>query len=118
MDGFTKRERIRRRAEFKRVYEQGARIHNRYFTLFALANQLPWARLGIAATKKLGGAVERNRTKRLIREVFRRNKAASGFDVVVVPKRELLDATLSALEAEFQQSLYRGVRRARPASGV
>ena len=48
-------------------------------------------RLGIAATKKLGGAVVRNRAKRLIREVFRRNKIAPGFDVVVVPKRELLD---------------------------
>jgi ribonuclease P protein component len=118
VDGFSRRERVRRRAEFKRVYERGARIHGRYFTLFTLANQLPWARLGVAATKKLGGAVERNRAKRLIREVFRRNKTAPGFDVVVVPKRELLDASLSTLEAEFQQNLQRGIRRARPASGV
>ena len=59
-------------------------------------------RLGIAATRKLGGAVQRNRAKRLIREVFRRNKIAPGFDVVVIPKRELLDASLSALEADYR----------------
>jgi ribonuclease P protein component len=68
-------------------------------------------RLGIAATKKLGGAVERNRAKRLIREVFRRNKIADGFDVVVIPKRELLDASLSALEADYRRLLARRVAR-------
>jgi ribonuclease P protein component len=68
-------------------------------------------RLGIAATKKLGGAVERNRAKRLIREVFRRNKIADGFDVVVIPKRELLDASLSTLEADYRRLLSRRVAR-------
>ena len=68
-------------------------------------------RLGIAATKKLGGAVERNRAKRLIREVFRRNKIADGFDVVVVPKRELLDASLSTLETDYRRLLARRVAR-------
>ena len=68
-------------------------------------------RLGIAATKKLGGAVERNRAKRLIREVFRRNKIADGFDVVVVPKRDLLDASLSTLEADYRGLLARRVAR-------
>ena len=93
MPRFRPHERIRRRAEFQEVYERGARIHGRYATVFVLANQRAVGRLGIAATKKLGGAVQRNRAKRLIREVFRRNNIAPGFDVVVVPKRELLDAT-------------------------
>lgn len=93
-------------------------MHSRYGTLFVLANQLPVGRLGIAATKKLGRAVERNRAKRLIREVFRRNKVAPGFDVVVVPKRELLDATLTALEAEYRNILERALRRSRPRAGA
>ena len=88
---FRPDERIRRRAEFKQVYDRGARTHSRYGTLFVLANKRAAGRLGIAATKKLGGAVQRNRAKRLIREVFRRNKIAPGFDVVVIPKRDLLD---------------------------
>lgn len=107
---FRPNERIRRRAEFQQVYERGVRIHGRYSTVFVLANTLDIGRLGIAATRKLGGAVERNRAKRLIREVFRRNKIASGFDVVVVPKRELLDASLTVLEADYRHSLERRLR--------
>jgi len=109
--GFRPDEHIRRRAEFQHIYQRGTRIHGRYATLFVLPNHRPIGRLGIAATKKLGGAVIRNRAKRLIREVFRRNKITQGLDVVVVPKRELLDASLTVLEAEYRSALE---RRSRP----
>jgi ribonuclease P protein component len=79
--------------------------------LFVLPNGHANGRLGIAATRKLGGAVERNRAKRLIREVFRRNKIAGGFDVVVVPKRELLDASLTVLETDYRTIFERASRR-------
>ena len=111
MKCFRRNERIRRRVEFKEVYDRGARVHGRFTTLFILPNSLPFGRLGIAATRKLGGAVVRNRAKRLIREVFRRNKIADGFDVVVIPKRELLDASLSTLEADYRRLLARRVAR-------
>jgi ribonuclease P protein component len=104
-------ERIRRRADFQQAYEHGARVHGRYSTLFILPNKLDVGRLGIAATKKLGGAVQRNRAKRLIREVFRHNKIASGFDVVVVPKRDLLQASLTVLEADYRSLLERRLRQ-------
>jgi ribonuclease P protein component len=93
------------------VYENGWKVHGRLTTLFALPNALPVARLGIAATRKLGGAVRRNRAKRLIREVFRRNRITQGLDVVVVPKRELLDAGLNALEHEYRHSIARSLSR-------
>ena len=110
---FRSSERIRRRADFQQIYEHGVRIQTRYATVFLRANQLEIGRLGIAATRKLGGAVVRNRAKRLIREVFRRNKIASGFDVVVVPKRELLDASLTVLEADYRHNLERRLRARR-----
>lgn len=110
---FRPAERIRRRAEFQQVYDRGVRAHSRYSTLFVLPNDRAAGRLGIAATKKLGGAVQRNRAKRLIREVFRRNKVAPGFDVVVIPKRELLDASLTALEADYRSLLTRLLRQRR-----
>jgi len=116
--GFSRNERVRRRAEYQGIYERGSRVHGRLLTLFTLPNNLPIGRLGIAATKKLGGAVVRNRAKRLIREVFRRNKLAPGFDIVVVPKRDLLDASLAAIETEFKQTLDRSLRRGRPATRV
>jgi ribonuclease P protein component len=102
---FRPAEHIRRRADFQRVYDRGMRVRGRYSTVFLLPTSLAFARLGIAATKKLGGAVVRNRAKRLIREVFRRNKIARGADVVVVPRRELLDASLTALEADYCRSV-------------
>jgi ribonuclease P protein component len=104
---FRPHERIRRRSEFQAVYERGVRLNGRYATVFVLPNDRAAGRLGIAATKKLGGAVQRNRAKRLIREVFRRNNIAPGFDVVVVPKRELLDASLTVLETDYRSALDR-----------
>lgn len=108
---FRKTDRLCRRAEFQQVYEHGIRTHGRFSTIFIRRNELPHGRLGIAATKKLGGAVERNRAKRLIREVFRRNNIAPGYDVVVVPKRELLRASLTVLEADYRTILERRLRQ-------
>ncbi|PYR43615.1 MAG: ribonuclease P protein component [Acidobacteria bacterium] len=110
---FRPAERIRRRVEFQQIYDRGLKVHSRYTTVFLLANSRGVGRLGIAATRKLGGAVQRNRAKRLIREIFRRNKLAPGFDVVVVPKRELLHASLSTLETDYRSLVARSLARAR-----
>jgi ribonuclease P protein component len=110
---FRRDERIRRRSEFQQVYEHGARIHGRFSTIFALPNRQARGRLGIAATKKLGGAVQRNRAKRLLREIFRHNKIAAGFDVIVVPRRELLETSLTALETDYRAILGRRLQHGR-----
>jgi RNase P protein component len=47
----------------------------------------------------------------LIREVFRRNKIAPGFDVVVIPKRDLLKASLNILEADYRTLVARRLAR-------
>jgi ribonuclease P protein component len=114
-NAFSPAERIRRRADFQEVYNRGAKIHGRYCTVFMLPRADGLGRLGVSATRKLGGAVIRNRAKRLIREVFRRNKIAKGFDVVVIPKRDLLDANLTVLEADYRATVERLVGRQRRA---
>jgi ribonuclease P protein component len=66
------------------------------------------ARFGVAATRKLGGAVVRNRAKRLSRELFRRHKPGASLDVVVVPRREFLTAEFSSLERDYVTLLAGG----------
>lgn len=110
---FRPAQRIRRRQEFKRAYDRGARIHGRFLTLFLLPNSLDVTRLGIVATRKLGGAVRRNRAKRLIREVFRRQPLRAGLDVVAIARPEMLDAPISSLEEDFRSVIRRYAARAR-----
>ncbi|MDR1990703.1 MAG: ribonuclease P protein component [Acidobacteriaceae bacterium] len=110
---FERHERVRHRAEYQKIYDRGSKVHSRFFTVFTCPNGLRWGRLGIAATRKLGGAVVRNKAKRLVREVFRRNKLAPGVDVVVIPRRELVEASLTTLEFEFRQNIERSLRRSR-----
>lgn len=103
-------ERIRKRPEFQRVYDSGAKVHGRFMTVFAAPNGSPVARLGVAATRRIGSAVIRNRAKRLARELFRRYKLATGLDVIVVPRREMLDAPFASLEVDFDNTIRRCTR--------
>ena len=80
-------------------------------TLFTKERESGAARLGIAATRKIGGAVERNRAKRVVREVFRHHKPSGAIDIVVIPRREMLDASFERVEAEFQSLLQRSPKR-------
>jgi len=109
--GLAPDERVRRRPEFERAYTNGRRIRARFMTLFVVPNDGPRMRLGVSATRKLGPATDRNRAKRLTREVFRRHKIEPGgpsgpaLDVVVVPRREMLDAPFASLETDFVTAL-------------
>jgi ribonuclease P protein component len=89
-----KRGRLSRSAEFDRVFRQGRSHANRVLVLYGFprAGENPPAapRLGLSVSRKVGGAVERNRVKRLLREAFELEAARlpAGHDVVVVARPE------------------------------
>lgn len=107
MTRFKPDEHVRKRADFELIYKSGFKRSGRLMTMFTRERETGPARLGIAATRKMGAAVERNRAKRLVRELFRHNKPITALDVVVVPRREILDAPYERIEVEFKSLLAR-----------
>ena len=86
---FLQKYRIRRNADFQRVFRRRRSAADEAIVVHVCENDLPHARLGAAVSRKVGGAVRRNRWKRLLRETFRiaREQLPAGVDLVVVPRR-------------------------------
>ena len=100
---YCKAERLLRGYQFRRVYEKGRRYNSPLFTFFAKKNEINVSRLGITATKKIGNAVERNRCKRILREIFRHHKRIlpHPFDLVFNVKKAMIEASYLEVEREF-----------------
>ena len=97
---------MRKRGEFVAVQDGGRKLHTDSFLVFVLPQKTTGpARLGITASRKLGGAVERNRVKRLVREAFRRHKLLfpSGCDFVFVAKRNAAVAAYDQVVREIDR---------------
>jgi ribonuclease P protein component len=125
----TRSQRIRKRADFVRIQDGGTRVSTRHFLLL-LSAQLPGrpgapavhpatgagsatgaapatgkgpARLGVVASRKVGGSVERNRAKRLVREAFRKHQDLfpPNIDVVIIVRQGAHELACADVEAEL-----------------
>lgn len=96
-------ERIRKRNDFLSLYKKGKRYRGKYFNLIYFSNNLSFSRMAVVVSKKIGNAVKRNKIKRWMRSLFRRNKdlLKDSFDIIFVVKKEIQDATWIKLEEEY-----------------
>jgi len=111
---FDKGRRLRQRGEFQKVFDTGIRVRGRFLTILVAPAQTNRSRLGIIASKKVGDAVRRNRAKRLIRELFRRNQNSSPdirVDMVVIPRVEVFTAAFTVLEEDYRSVVARCLPR-------
>ena len=95
--------RMRRPAEFKRVYASGRRFGNEFFTANLLANELTCARLGMSiAARNVKRSVDRNRVRRLIRESFRMQQLPS-VDIIIGARPGVVQADRDVLRAALDK---------------
>ena len=114
MARFRPCQRLRTPAEFDRVFRRGVRLDGALFVLVAAPNDGDCDRLGLAVSRRVGGAVARNRVRRLLRESFRRLErgARPSADLVIVGKPELANAGLEEVGRELNARVRRLARAA------
>jgi ribonuclease P protein component len=109
-----RRRRLSRSGEFERVYREGRSHASRHLVVYAFPraeDDDTDPRLGVSVGRKLGGAVERNRMKRLLREAFwsSAEELRDGHDFVIVARPAAADLARQggeqAIEAELREVL-------------
>jgi len=102
--GFDKALRLRRRQGFVDLARKGRKIHSPHFILNIGPNPEGQCRLGITVSKKVGGAVCRNRIKRVCREFFRqeRHRIQGSWDINVIAKKSAADTGNRDLDAALR----------------
>ena len=112
---FSRDDRLRKRREFEECYATGVRVTGRHIQVFLLAGR-PGGRprLGISVPRRVGNAVARNRVRRRLREIFRRNRAVlppGGFDLAVNARPSASSAAFSELGEDYRSAVSRALSR-------
>lgn len=112
--GLPRAARVRKRGAFVAIQREGRKTSGPKILLFTRVQRIPGpARLGVTVSKRVGGAVVRNRVKRLLREVYRLNPGwfGGGHDYVFVARPEAATLGLAEIRAEIEALLKRRASR-------
>ena len=104
-------ERLGRRRDFQTAYDEGRKMTSPFFVGFLVMRDSGPMRLGVVASRRVGGAVQRNRAKRVLREVFRlaRPDAERSVDVVLVARRGIVEARFQDVERAYARTMGRAL---------
>lgn len=109
--GFPKDNRLLKQKDFDKVYQGGKSYQNQYFHFYFLEKDGPPPRLGLALGKEVGKAVQRNKVKRIIREIFRTNKDLfNNMDLIVKPLAGIKNLGRKEIRAILKKSLRELIR--------
>jgi ribonuclease P protein component len=115
---FQRASRLLKHSDFERVYKQGRRHFSPHMTVFYLAQggdaaPQTCARVGFTVGRVLGGAVDRNRIKRRLREAvrLRRSSLTNALDIVINPKKSILRLEFAKLLDEVGRAFDAVVKR-------
>jgi len=109
--GLPRELRLRHRKDFDAVFRQGRAWNDQLLVLRALPNNLDHNRFGFVTSKRLGGAVVRNRVRRRLREITRLTRTNPGFDVVLSAKTKVTSAEFADVKTSVIRLLDRaGIR--------
>ena len=103
---FQKALRLRRRRQFLVVQRDGVRRHTSHLVFIRRRGEMGCPRLGVTVSARVGNSVQRNRIKRLLREVFRQRRAElAPCDLVVIAKTGAGELTYGQAAREFSEAL-------------
>jgi len=108
-----KQERLKTNREFERVLSHGMTAADRNILVFVLPNNLAFSRIGCAVSGKWGGAVQRNRLKRIFREGFRlaKHEIQTGLDIVIVPRKDSREMKLAGVMDSLKRLAPKAAKR-------
>ncbi|MGI6176856.1 MAG: ribonuclease P protein component [Eubacterium sp.] len=100
---------LRKKTDFDAIYKTGKSVGDRYVVVFAKPNGLGYRRTAFLASKKVGGSVERNRARRLMKESYRSlsENCKDNFDLIMIARAAINGKKCGEVEASLRSALKR-----------